>query len=59
MDNLSNNWQLINILSCGYQLLSCIITGGPAPILRSVNEVKPKKWRILTFAHAISMTSCP
>jgi hypothetical protein len=39
--------------------LSCIITGGPAPILRSVNEVKPKTWRILTFADAISMTTGP
>jgi hypothetical protein len=39
--------------------LSCIITAGPAPILRSVNEVKPKKWRILTFADAISMTTGP
>ena len=43
----------------GSKTLSCIITGGPAPILRSVNEVKPKKWRILTFAHAISMTTGP
>jgi hypothetical protein len=23
--------------------LSCVITGGPAPILRLVNEVKPEK----------------
>ena len=44
---------------CVFRSLSCIITGGPAPILRSVIEVKPKKWRILTFAHAISMTTGP
>ena len=42
--------------------LSCVISGGPAPILRLVNEVKPekaKKRRILTFADAISMTTGP
>ena len=39
--------------------LSCIITGGPAPILRSVNEVSPKKWRILSENDAISMTTGP
>jgi hypothetical protein len=37
--------------------LSCIITGGPAPILRSVNEVKPKTWRIFRQNDAISMTT--
>jgi hypothetical protein len=39
--------------------LSCIITGGPAPTLRSVNEVSPKKWRILMKNDAISMTTGP
>ena len=40
--------------------LSCIITGGPAPILRSVNQVKPKTWRIFRQNHdAISMTTGP
>ena len=39
--------------------LSCIITGGPAPILRSVIEVSPKKWRILMKNDAISMTTGP
>jgi hypothetical protein len=39
--------------------LSCIITGGRAPILRSVNEVSPKKWRILMKNYAISMTTGP
>jgi hypothetical protein len=33
--------------------------GEPAPILRSVNEVKQKTWRFLTFADAISMTTAP
>jgi hypothetical protein len=37
--------------------LSCIITGGPAPILRSVNKVSPKTWRILSENDAISMTT--
>ena len=37
--------------------LSCIITGGPAPILRSVNEVSAKTWRILMKNDAISMTT--
>jgi hypothetical protein len=39
--------------------LSCIITGGPAPILRSVNQVKPKTWRIFRQNDAISMTTGP
>jgi hypothetical protein len=39
--------------------LSCIITGGPAPTLRSVNNMKQKTWRILTFADAIPMTTRP
>ena len=47
------------IYSNGGNPLSCIITGGPAPILRSVIEVKPKKWWILMFADAISMTTGP
>ena len=39
--------------------LSCIITGGPAPILRSVNKVSAKTWRILSENDAISMTTGP
>ena len=39
--------------------LSCIITGGPAPILRSVNKVSAKTWRILSENDAISMTTVP
>ena len=39
--------------------LSCIITGGPDSILRSVNEVKPKTWRIFRQNDTISMTTGP
>jgi hypothetical protein len=39
--------------------LSCIITVGPAPILRSVNKVSAKTWRILSENDAISMTTGP
>ena len=43
--------------SAALRPLSCIITGGPAPILRSVIEVKPKTWRIFRQNDAISMTT--
>jgi hypothetical protein len=55
-------WKHCHISSFNFQEsapLSCIITGGPAPILRSVNEVSPKKWRILMKNDAISMTTGP
>jgi hypothetical protein len=40
--------------------LSCIITGGgPAPILRSVNEVSANTWRIFMQNDAISMPTGP
>ena len=35
--------------NCLLGSLSCIITGGPAPILRSVNEVSPKAKNMADF----------
>ena len=39
--------------------LSYNITGESVPIFRSVEQVKPKTWRILGFADVISMTTGP
>ena len=42
-----------------FQALNCIITGGPAPILPTVDEVSPKTWGIFMQIDATSMTILP
>ena len=54
VSNLGLLWISMDVT--GVQPLSCKITGGSAPI---IFQVKPKTWRILTFADGISITTGP